>query len=88
MKYYFFDTSALFKRYQRERGSDVIDRIFALPDVKLIVLNVTITEVLSNFFRLRNIGEISNEELETLIAVFSGEISSRFEIYPIGPRPE
>lgn len=83
MKYYFFDTSALFKRYQKEAGSEVVDQIFNLPRKKMVILSITLTEVISNLFRLRNLEEITDKELDILLSVFYKEISDHFEIHPL-----
>ena len=47
MKTYFLDTSALVKRYHQEKGSHVIDRIFAEPGVTIIISDISIIEFYS-----------------------------------------
>ncbi len=44
MKTYFLDTSALVKRYHQEVGTTVIDRLFAEPDVILLISDIGIIE--------------------------------------------
>lgn len=44
MKVYFLDTSALVKRYHRERGSEVIDALFAEQDRRIIISDLSIIE--------------------------------------------
>ena len=44
MSKYFFDTSAIVKRYHREDGSDLIDRLFAESDAEFIISDISIIE--------------------------------------------
>jgi predicted nucleic acid-binding protein len=44
MNVYFLDTSALVKRYHRERGSAVIDALFTAADRRLIISDLSILE--------------------------------------------
>jgi len=44
---YFFDTSAIVKRYHREDGSDLIDRLFAESDAEFIISDISIIEFYS-----------------------------------------
>ncbi len=60
-KSYFFDTSALFKRYVEEKGSQVVDNIFAQSTGKYIT-SICLVEVVSNLRRLVDVDEILNEE--------------------------
>jgi hypothetical protein len=38
---YFFDTSALVKRYHREVGADIVDATFADKDASKIISDIT-----------------------------------------------
>ncbi len=49
---YFFDTSALVKRYVQETGSDLVDKAFEEAN-QIIVSAITRIETLSAFRRLR-----------------------------------
>lgn len=71
---FFLDTSALFKRYVPEKGSDVVDGLFEL-DTPLFISSVTLCEVVSNFRRLVDVDKIITEkEFKILKAAFLGEI--------------
>lgn len=54
---YFVDTSALFKRYIPEQGSDFIDRIFS-KETSIFISTVTLCEVISNIRRLVDIDNL------------------------------
>ena len=54
---YFIDTSALFKRYINEAGTDKIDSLFESAEV-CIISNLTIIELVSNLKRLVEIDKI------------------------------
>lgn len=58
---YFIDTSALFKRYVREKGSTVIENIF-FTDANRFISAITTVEVVSNLRRLVDIDNIVSEE--------------------------
>ena len=44
MKVSFLDTSALVKRYHRERGSEVIDALFRERDQRIVISDLSIIE--------------------------------------------
>lgn len=59
---FFIDTSALFKRYQPERGTDAVCRILESKDDLKFISAVSIIEVISNLKRLCEIDKITTEE--------------------------
>ena len=63
---YYFDTSALFKRYIYEEGSDLVDRLMA--EAKgIYTSNLTIIELVSNLKRLNEIDRRINAPTFTAI---------------------
>ena len=60
-KDYFFDTSALFKRYVEEKGSETVNNIFAQSAGRYIS-SLGLVEVVSNLRRLVDVDNILNEE--------------------------
>lgn len=54
---YFIDTSALFKRYVNEAGTDKIDSLFESAGV-VIISNLTVIEFVSNLKRLVEIDRV------------------------------
>ena len=60
MDYFYFDASALAKRYVPETGTDTVNKIFEdTPLERLICLTIGATEVVSILVRKRNDGRIS-----------------------------
>lgn len=73
-KGYFLDTSALFKRYVQEEGSDVVDRLFKEKNL-LFISSLTLCEVISNLRRLVDVDKvISEKEFICLRATFLGDV--------------
>jgi predicted nucleic acid-binding protein len=77
---YFFDTSALVKRYHDERGTGNVDRIFSESKDALIISNITIAELTSAFTRKRNEGVIDDEALHRCLSSFSKDLLEEFWI--------
>jgi predicted nucleic acid-binding protein len=59
---FFIDTSALFKRYQPEKGSAVVARIFEDKNQPLYISSITIVEIVSNLKRLVEVDKITTAE--------------------------
>jgi predicted nucleic acid-binding protein len=59
---FFIDTSALFKRYQPEKGTAVVARIIEDRSQPLYISSITIVEMVSNLKRLFEIDKITTEE--------------------------
>ena len=59
---YFVDTSALFKRYQPEKGTAVVSQILEEADEPIFISSITIVEIISNLKRLCEVDKITTEE--------------------------
>lgn len=71
---YFFDTSALFKRYVDEAGSATVNRLFDSGSGCYISL-ATLTEVVANLRRLVDVDRLLTEDEFNLVKeTFLGEI--------------
>lgn len=71
---YFLDTSALFKRYVREAGANVVFSLFA-QDASRFISSLTLCEVVSNLKRLQDVGGLlTDAEFKALKASFLGEV--------------
>ena len=57
--FYFFDTSALLKRYHPEIGSNVVDAVFDLTDMIRVISDLSIIEFYSAFARRVRTGEVT-----------------------------
>lgn len=80
MPLFFFDTSALVKRYHIEPGSGEVDRIFNDSEGAFAISNITITEFTSALTRKLNKGDISQEDLAHALSEFSKDVISEFWI--------
>jgi len=80
---YFFDTSALVKRYHEEDGTEAVDEILNRDDAEILISSLTVIESVSAFRRKYNRGEISESEMEQLISVFFQEALDEFVILPL-----
>src|SRR4030042_4291507 len=58
----FIDTSALFKRYQPEEGTDLVCNIIEDVNQSVFISSISIVEVISNLKRLFEIDKITTEE--------------------------
>lgn len=74
MNIYFLDTSALVKRYHREEGSDILDRLFEEPDAKFIISDISIIEFYSAIALKVRTGEIDEANFTSLRKLFSQDI--------------
>lgn len=61
--WYFLDTSALVKRYKREVGTDVVQRLFAEPTSMLLISAVTLAETYAALYRQSRRGHLRDAEL-------------------------
>jgi len=59
---YFVDTSALFKRYQMEKGTALVSQILEESNQSVYISSITIVEIVSNLKRLFEIDRITSEE--------------------------
>ncbi|MFH0933555.1 MAG: type II toxin-antitoxin system VapC family toxin [Nitrospirota bacterium] len=84
MPAYFFDTSALVKRYHVEEGSEKVDEIFNDPEGIFAIASITIAEFTSVFARKLNEGIISEDDLRICLSEFSKDMISSFGIVDLG----
>ena len=86
MYYFYFDASALVKRYTEEIGSDKIDFLFQnVPLNRLMCLAIGVAEVFSICVRKRNDGRITRHHFEQAVGYLDNEvinIESNFETVP------
>ena len=86
MYYFYFDASALIKRYTEEVGSNKIDFIFQnVPLNRLMCLAIGVAEVFSICVKKRNDGRITRPHFEQAVGYLDSEvinIESDFETVP------
>jgi len=79
---YYFDTSALVKRYHREEGTEVVDKIIE-GESPIYFSTIAIAETISALRKLKSMRKISRKMYEKLVGVFFGEVEKRFVIVPL-----
>ena len=77
---YFFDTSALLKRYHQEPGSGKVDEIFSQQEGSFVIVSITIAELTSAFVRKFHQGIIKQATLKHVLSQFSQDILTDFWI--------
>lgn len=81
VKAYFFDTSALVKRYVNERGSRWVQSITASTTRnKIIVARITWVEVLSALARLQREGKLTPLDMATAILTFRHDWDTQYQV--------
>ncbi len=75
MHYFYFDTSALDKRYSPESGTEKVDSIINNKTNTIVIGNIAITEIYSAISKKHRIGEISNKNFLSAIYRFEKDIS-------------
>lgn len=83
MTSYFFDTSALVKRYHDEPGTERVDEILDIHENDVIVSSLLIVETVSAFRRKLNRGELSESELNQSVGAFFREALDDYVIVPM-----
>lgn len=78
MPVYFFDTSALVKRYHVEAGSETVNGLFEKQDAVFAVASITIAEFVSAFARKFSEGVITEEDFRACLSEFSKDIITSF----------
>lgn len=80
MRYLFFDTSALVKRYYDEPGTDVVDQLIESKETKVVLTAITVIEAVSAFRRKYNRDDIPEKIVDKLLTAFFDEALSDFLI--------
>lgn len=73
---YFFDTSALVKRYHREAGTGVVDAAFDESDATRMISDISVIEFYSAFAKKLRVEEIAEEDFRETVKAFAEEIQN------------
>jgi len=75
VRLFYFDASALAKRYVKEKGSEIVLRLFSVVDIgPMRALMIGVAEVVSIFVRKKNGGIISPDLFRASLLLFKQEI--------------
>ena len=75
MDYFYFDTSALAKRYAPEAGSEKVDSIISDKENIIVIGNIAITEIYSALSKKYRTGEISKQDFLSAVYRFEKDVS-------------
>src|SRR6266478_3784264 len=76
MARYFFDTSALVKRYHQEIGSSRVDELFSDSNHRFFISRLVLVEVHSSFARLVREGVLTGPDFTKLIAKLEADVAA------------
>jgi predicted nucleic acid-binding protein len=77
---YYFDTSALVKRYHIEPGSDRVDRLFTDPASTFLTANITPAEITSALDRKCQEGALPRPALSRVLTAVARDLSAEFAL--------
>lgn len=84
MSIFYFDTSALVKRYIEEQGSEWVKEVFSSEDKHIILLSeITIIEFAAALGKRERLGEITKLERKRGLKFFSQHCASQYKFEPI-----
>ncbi len=75
MQYFYFDTSALAKRYSQEKGSNAVNKLIETKDNIIIIGNIAITELYAALSKKLRTREITLQDLQYAIYLFEADIA-------------
>jgi uncharacterized protein len=82
---YFFDTSALVKRYHREIGTQTVDQIFQSSQSPIRISRITPVELTSAFAIKVRTGTINRGDADSFLRQFQTDIlTGRIELFSTG----
>lgn len=85
MPAYFFDASALVKRYLREVGSNWLRRLIAAEQPRIFISSLSGAEVLAAMMRKRRTGEATPAATDRAVAAFRREFTVNYAVITPGP---
>jgi len=77
---FYFDTSAIIKRYHRETGTEVLDRIFEFKEHEFVTSYWTVLEFMVAFSARARRKELSKSAFNAVISRFLRDVLDRFTI--------
>ncbi len=85
MALFYVDTSAIIKRYQREKGTGVVDQLIDNPvgEDRFYTSFLSVLELTSGIMRLTKGGQLQEHNANELIARFREDLRQRFRVWPL-----
>lgn len=85
MPAYFFDASALVKRYLRETGSEWVRQLIAREQPRIFISSLSGVEVVAAIMRKERAGEIRAPERDKTLRAFRREFTTNYTLVPPVP---
>ena len=76
MARFFLDSSALVKRYHKERGSERLDELFSATDNRFFVARLALVELHSTFARLVRERVLTQDSLTQILIRLNADVAS------------
>ena len=85
MPVFYLDTSAIVKRYRNEPGTEVIDRLFGVPqaETRFYTSFLTTLELTSSILRLVRGGQLGRSVADNVLARFRQDSQGTFRVWPL-----
>ena len=87
MAFFYFDSTALVKRYSRERGTRTVNALFTKRDRKIILGLLSLTEFFSAVALKARQGELTRDDWYSVVLKFEAE-SDRGLFHYVAPSTE
>ena len=86
MVVYYLDTSAILKRYRTEKGTEVVEALYGLPDVFLVTSHFACLEVEAVSAKLLKGKSLTEEAYDALLNAFAADLGDPLYAMPLTSR--
>jgi len=86
MAVYFFDSSAIVKRYATEIGSHWVRSVVAEPENMVVIAEIGTVEVAAAFARMQRSGRITIEERNKYLRLFLRDAAKQYKVASLNSR--
>lgn len=86
MVVYYLDTSAILKRYRTEKGTEVVEALYGLPDVFLVTSHFACLEVEAVSAKLLKGKSLTEEAYDALLNAFAADLGDPLYAVPLTSR--
>ena len=83
MGHYYFDSSALVKRYVVETGTDWVNNLYLDPDQTIYLARISGAEIIAALFRRVRIGELLPVDADKAATQFKEDFRTRYQVVEV-----
>ena len=83
MSHYYFDSSALVKRYVIETGTDWVNNLYADSDQTIYLARVSGAEVIAALFRRVRMGDLLPVDADRVATQFKADFRARYQVVEV-----